>query len=128
LPETRNLITCPFMYKIEKIQQKTKINYYILIPHQVFSASVYYSLLGYRSQQWLHLYSVFARRLLATNLNNQSSPASVFTSLLTKRMGHQVTNMDTRNVTFDSFMWMSGNFWANLKRRGRPTRDIHVWN
>jgi hypothetical protein len=39
----------------------------------------HYSLLGYRSQQWLHLY-VFSRRFLVTNLNNQSSPASAFTS------------------------------------------------
>jgi hypothetical protein len=64
------------MYKIENIHQKIKINYYILTPRDVFSVCFHCSLLGYRSQQWLHLYNVSTRRFLVTNLNYQISPAS----------------------------------------------------
>jgi hypothetical protein len=54
--------------KSNKIQQKTNINYCILTPHYVFSICSYFSLLGYRSQQWLHQYYVTS--FLVTSFNN----------------------------------------------------------
>jgi hypothetical protein len=49
---------------------------YILTQHY-FSIRFHYSLLGYRSQQWIHLYSIFSGRY-----PGDESPAYEFTSSL----------------------------------------------
>jgi hypothetical protein len=69
---------CTFHFYVQnrKNSAEKKINYYILTQYYVFSVCFHYSLLGYRSQQWLHLYSVSTTRFLVTFLKYQSSPAS----------------------------------------------------
>jgi hypothetical protein len=64
-----------FTFLLLKFQYKF---YFIVITTLI----KHYSLLGYRSQQRLHLYNVFSRRFLVTILNNTNSPTSVFTSSL----------------------------------------------
>jgi hypothetical protein len=72
MPKTSALITCTLCRNSNKIQEKTKINYCILTPHYVFSIFSYFSLLGYRSQQWLHQYNITSC-FLVTNLNNHEA-------------------------------------------------------